>query len=481
MRVLRLTAWVTVVWGVVSWQAASYADVYNRHEENVLGTSLEISVVADAEQSADRAFSGVLEEISRLNGLLSTYDRESEVSHLNRSASLYASPELIEVIEACEIFRVRTMDAFSCRVGGLINLWRQAAEEDSKPERPEMRVLAGQIRRADLLIENNGLRVLRPESVVLNVDALAKGYIIDRALQAARASAPHAEGVLINIGGDIRTWGKGPHQGSWRIATGLRQEVTLTVSSGAVATSGRSGRDLLIGDENYSHILSPRDGWPVSDVSGATVYAPDALTADALATAFMVMPVGEGLDFAETQEGVEVFIRAEDGNSFKSSGWDALRPNENELLSHWPAGFTFHVDLEIPELEVANYERPYVAAWLADSERNLIRVLMLEGKEKRWMEENYYWHRRFGRRAGSLVDAVSEPTRRPGEYTLFWDGLDHEGDPVPPGEYILHIEASREHGGHQHERISVKTGDGPFSTQLSAGEELGRIWVSFGR
>ena len=240
----------------------------------------------------------------------------------------------------------------------------------------------------------------------------------------------------------------------------------------------------MIGGQAYGHVLSPYNGWAITGAISASVHAGDAMTADALATALMAMPLDRGLALVEGLDGVEASIIAEDGRTYSSTGWTLLTvegmSGTAQNAPAWPPGYTFTVDFEIPALEVAGYERPYIAVWLADTERNLVRILMLAGDDSRWMEENYFWYRRFGRKAGSLVDALSGPTRRPGEYSLDWDGLDHDGAPVPPGEYVLHLEAAREHGGHQHESIELMLGDAAFTHEVPAGEELGRIAVRFG-
>ncbi|MBV1887006.1 MAG: DUF2271 domain-containing protein, partial [Parvibaculaceae bacterium] len=183
-----------------------------------------------------------------------------------------------------------------------------------------------------------------------------------------------------------------------------------------------------------------------------------------------------------SEDGVEAQITAKDGHLFSTKGWRnlTLSGDRKPSASAWPQDFTFKVELKIPDHDVANYERPYVAAWISDKDRNLVKILLLAGSSPRWMEENYYWQRRVGRKAGSLIDAISEPTRKPGDYTLTWDGFDYEGTAVPAAPYILNIEASREHGDHQLERVEIEFGDDPFAKTLPTGAELGTIQVRYG-
>lgn len=485
--VLAATAFL----GLGALSAMAEPSAYNRHRDHVLGTSFDLVVLAENEGAADAVETAMLDEIARLNGILSAYDAASEVEQLNTKGKAAVSPDLMRVLKACESFRKQSEDAMSCRIGEVIAIWDAAEKKDAAPDRANLRLVSGQAKRADVKLDEAAGTVTRPDVVQFRTDALAKGYIIDKALAAGRKAAPGASGMLLNVGGDQLAWGQGPHEGKWR--TGISSfsdsaesgAPVLSFAAGALATSGTGPRDRIIGGQHYGHIISPADGWPVTGKLRASVYAKNAMTADALATALMVMNISDGISMVEGLRGVEASITAEDGRTYSTSGWASLEesapaPAAAGNASSWPKGYQLTVDLEIPDLDVPKYVRPYVAAWIADEDRNLIRILMLAGDEPRWMEENYYWFRRFGRKAGSLVDAMSGPTRRPGVYTLVWDGLNDDGEAVAPGDYILHVEAAREHGGHQHDSLDLPLSAGAFTDEIPAGAELGTVRVRFG-
>tara|TARA_R110002012_G_scaffold56464_2_gene144701 strand:+ start:1961 stop:3445 length:1485 start_codon:yes stop_codon:yes gene_type:complete len=468
------------------------ADMFKRHHDHVLGTSLDIVVNAPSEIDADKAEEAILKEIERLRGVFSTYDNSSEISRLNRSIDTTVSDDMVRVLERCEAYRMQTSNALSCRIGSLIDTWAVAERENKLPNRPAMRITAGEIRRASVEIDAGKGTVNRPDEVIFATDSLAKGYILDTAVEAAIAASPKVSGLLMNIGGDIRTWGAGPQDGQWAVAItrgselgegGSALEGRVQINEGAVATSGSGPRDRMVGGQPYSHVISPADGWPVFHALTATVYASDAITADALATALLVMDLKRGLNLVESLPGVEAEIVTEDERHHQTSGWGGLKPEgkaTSEIEASWPTGYEFSIEFEIPDQDIADYERPYVAVWIADKDRNLVRILMLAGQQARWMEENYYWHRRFGRKAGSLVDAISGPTRRPGQYKLVWDGRTDDGHTVGPGEYILHLEAAREHGEHQHESVTFTLSADVFNHEIEPGNELGHVSVRFG-
>ena len=469
------------------FSSGATAETYTRSHDFILGTNLDLVIVAESETTANLVESAVLTEIDRLNAILSTYDSESEISVLNTADSATVSFDLFAALSACEAFREQTKNALSCRIGGLLETWQLGEDASELPSRALLRLAAGEIRRANLNLDEGAMSLDRPDVVKFQLNALAKGYIIDRAMEAARATSPDLDGLLINVGGDIKTWGRSPDDAAWTAAIkAARFEsgdgVEITLSDGALATSGRGPRDREIAGKSYSHIISPKNGWHVTGISQASVFAEDAMTADALATALLVMPLNDGVALIESMANVDARIVADDGRAYTSSGWTALELgySAEQANANWPRGYAFSVDFVIPELDVSNYERPYIAAWVADSNRQLVRILLLAGPEERWMEENYYWHRRFGRKAGSLPDALSEPTRKPGLYLIQWDGIDHDGKPAPAGDYVLHVEAAREHGDHQHESFEISLGPDPFAIQRPAGNELGDINISFG-
>ncbi|HEX2762098.1 MAG TPA: DUF2271 domain-containing protein, partial [Rhizomicrobium sp.] len=147
----------------------------------------------------------------------------------------------------------------------------------------------------------------------------------------------------------------------------------------------------------------------------------------------------------------------------------------------WPAGFGLNIEYEVPKISAGTYHNPYVAMWITSEDRQLVRTLLVLGKETRWREENYIYWRRFGRNDARLVDSVSRPTRAPGTYTLKWDGLDDAGKPAPQGKYVLNIEASREKGGHSVQRLELTLDADGTVVEAKPDGEVGKVRATYGR
>ncbi len=137
----RLFCWTLFAWlCIASGRPAFAVDDYAFFHENVLGTSLELRVIADNRESAQRAEGRVLGEIDRLAAIFSGYDRASEFSRWQTApkAPMRLSPELFEVLSASDAWRERSDGAFDPRIEVFSRLWARAATRGRLPDESEL-------------------------------------------------------------------------------------------------------------------------------------------------------------------------------------------------------------------------------------------------------------------------------------------------------------------------------------------------------
>lgn len=484
MRAFLLVRCLWLLLGINITHAA-IATEYSATRSPVLGTEFSLTLVGVTRADAQRVTRDVLAEIGRLERILSSYQTDSELMQLNTKGSTKPlSPELANVLRLCEDWREKTGNAFSCRLGSLLELWRNAAASGELPERTELRKAARKLTalERELLLTDTDKPALYWEP-----SGLAKGFIIDAALSEARRIAPQATGIKIDIGGDAVYWGTNGDQQPWQVAVAEPQQSAdndgyygvLALQSRAVAYSGHSRRYYEIGGRRFSHILNPDDGWPVSFAPSAMVIANDAATADALATALTVMPIVEGLALIKRLPHVEALIMTESGKTFASDGWYSLLIPDEWHQPLWENEMQFLVEYQIPALTVAEYRRPYAAVWITNADKQVVRQLLVHGNSLRWLREIPLWWRRYGRRDESMIDGLARPTPAPGQHMLVWDGRDDRGRKVAKGQYLLHLEVAREHGGRELVTVPFELSGQAFAHQANGEREVGVVKVSF--
>lgn len=141
------------------------------------------------------------------------------------------------------------------------------------------------------------------------------------------------------------------------------------------------------------------------------------------------------------------------------------------------------VTIEIPRMSVAEYHRPYVAAWIATPDNAVATNLtvwydvdMKDGEGATWLKDLRQWWRRSGRTLTLPVDGVTGPTRAVGEHSLVFKADSVPLAKLPPGEYQLVVEASREVGGRETVSIPFKwSADAKVKTEVKGETELGRV------
>lgn len=467
-----------LAFGGLAWAA----EPLTVQREGVLGTSFEMQV-AGGDLRAKPAVDAALAEIARLENQLSSWRSDSALSAYNegRLASERLPADVANVLALCERWRLDTAGAFSCRLGALIAQWRQADQDDRMPDRIELRrqarALAALALPRGMLDPQAGLR--------FDVDGIATGYILDRALMQARRAAPTAVGIRIDIGGDAVYWGHPNDGAGWRVGiadpkqpldntAGIAQ---VQVQSQAIVASGHHSRGYQIGRRHMSHILDPQEGWPISYGPAATVVARDATTADALSTALTVLPIREGIALVDRIDGAAALIVSDAGIPFASARWPDLLMATQEARPSAPARLL--VDYEIPAIDAARYRQPYLALWIEQEDGQPVRQLHVLGERSRWLSELPRWWRHYGRNDPAGALGIARPTRSPGRYTVAWDGRDDRGHVLPTGRYVLRVEAAREHGGHEDIALPFVLGDPALNLHRQGQTEVGRIVLRY--
>lgn len=299
----------------------------------VMGTVARVVVVADDTETVKLAIENAMAELHRTDGLMSDYNDASELSRVNAEAfnkPVVVGAELFSVLSEAVEYSKKTNGAFDVTVGPMVDLWREAAAMNVTPDANKITATAARVGYDKLLLDAEKSTVrFAVKGMRLDLGGIAKGWGIDRAIDAMRAAG--AKGGMVDVGGDIRCFAERGHTEIWRIGlqdprhvddSGNSCLLVLKLVNDAVATSGDYRRFAYIEGKKYSHIIDVKKAHGTDKLSSVTVIAPIAIQADALATAVSVMGSDKGIELIESIKGVEAILIDENAKITMTSGAD---------------------------------------------------------------------------------------------------------------------------------------------------------------
>ena len=283
-----------------------------RYEFNAekMGVPVRILAYASNETQVNSAVEKVWKRFDELNAILSDYDPESEVIRACRDfggTGNYAavSVDLRRALEESRKYCVLTDGAFDPTVSPIVKLWRRSRIFH---ERPPQGVLASAKTKIGLNVWDLSESGLKTENGVrLDFGGIAKGIALDESLEIMRKFG--ITSVLIDASGDLRIGDPPPGQDGWIVGVASlldKPAFYCALSNVGIASSGDANRYVVIDGVRYSHIIDPRTCEPLTQRCVSAVMAPDATSADALASALCVLGKGAPPIFERIRkEGVE--------------------------------------------------------------------------------------------------------------------------------------------------------------------------------
>lgn len=268
-----------------------------------------------------------------LNQSLSTYIADSEISVLNATGTLNNPSQMfLEVLNRSKAIYEATDGAFDPTVGPLVSAWGFGA--DKKVDVPDS------LRIAELLISVGLHKVLSSNQIVtmdtsmyLDFSAIAKGHAVD--LVGEFLEEKGFENYLVEIGGEVRAKGENEENEKWKIGiedplvevTERKLLAIVQLKDRSMATSGNYRNYYKIGDQIIAHTIDPRTGFNTThNLLSASVFANDCMTADAYATAFMVLGVQASIELVEDSDMDAFLIYRGEDNEVKSYASGNLKP-----------------------------------------------------------------------------------------------------------------------------------------------------------
>ena len=300
-----------------------------------MAVPVKIVMYAPDEAMAERARKAVFARIRQLNGIMSDYDPQSEVRKLADTSgggnAVPVSDDLWRVLSAAVELSGRSDGAFDVTIGPVVRLWRRARRRQELPSPQRIKEAIKLVGYESIRLDprTRSVELLKP-GVGIDLGGIAKGYVIDEALAELRRHG--ITRALVDAGGDVGLGDPPPEKPGWVIAIaslepGDPPSRFLQLSRTAVATSGDTWQYVQIDGRRYSHLVDPRTGIGLTDHSSVTVIAPDAMTADGLASALSVLGPKKGFELIDATPGTAALVvRAPEGKveTSVSRGWAKL-------------------------------------------------------------------------------------------------------------------------------------------------------------
>ncbi len=264
-------------------------------ETFVMGTHASVIIYGRADSAAERISSAALGEMHRIEGIMSNWKGNSEISMLNRHSGrgpIRVSGEMVYLLQRAGYFSSLTGGAFDVTARPLVTLWGFQGGDPHLPSGDEIEGALRRVGTGRINIDTPAGTVELKQGTEIDLAGIAKGYAVDRCMSIIKSYG--VEDALVNLGGNIKALGAPPGKEGWSVGIrdprgSHRMAGSMVIRNQAVATSGNYENFVRIEGRRYGHIIDPRTGYPASDVLSVTVLTETALAADALSTGLFVL------------------------------------------------------------------------------------------------------------------------------------------------------------------------------------------------
>jgi len=304
-----------------------HAQMVYQEKHSLLGSPYEITVVVKDSTEGKKFADMSVKELKRIEQLISEWIPTSDISLVNQQAGkqpVKVHAEVFELLQRSVKFSKLTDGAFDVTWAGMDRIWKFDGSMKEMPSEESIRNSVQNVGYQNLILNEKDTTVfLQKQGMKIGTGGIGQGYIADRIKQLLLASG-NASG-LVNISGDITSWGKQPDGKPWTVAiiNPVNKEKVFAffpLEETAIETSGNYEKFVVFNGIRYAHIIDPRTGYPAQGVVSVSVFAKHTEIADALATGVFVLGVDVGLHLINQLEGIECIIIDDQGKIHMSKG-----------------------------------------------------------------------------------------------------------------------------------------------------------------
>lgn len=306
-----------------------FAQQVFKKKKSLLGSPFEITVVATDSVQANQFVNMAFDEVTRIEHLISDWIPTTQISKVNQQAGIAAVKvdlEVFELVERALKISKLTDGAFDISYASMDKIWKFDGSMKTMPTEEAIKKSVAKVGYEHILLDANNTTIfLEKEGMKLGLGGIGQGYIADKIKVLLQKNG--CTSGLVNVSGDINTWGKQPSGADWSVGivnpmNKNKVFATFPLYDSAVETSGSYEKYVTFNGKRYSHIIDPRTGYPATGIVSVSVFAKQTELADALATGIFVLGVEVGLDLVNQLKGIGCIIVDEKGAIHASKNID---------------------------------------------------------------------------------------------------------------------------------------------------------------
>lgn len=300
-------------------------DIHTR-QIKLMGNRFEITVCSDDALWAGARIDEAVDEIRRIEKLLTTYSDDSQTNQVNAMAGIApvkVNREMFDLVKRSLKISALTNGAFDLSYGSIDKrLWNFDQSMTSLPAHDDAMAAVKLINYRNIILDEEAQTIfLLHKGMRIGFGGIGKGYAAEKAKQLMQSKG--VTSGIVNASGDLTTWGVQSDGSKWTVGI-VHPDLAgtsfshLELTGMAVATSGNYEKFVVIDGKKYSHTINPRTGYPVQGIKSVTIISPNAEIADAMTTPVMIMGIRTGLDLVNQVKGLACII-IDDNNKLYTS------------------------------------------------------------------------------------------------------------------------------------------------------------------
>lgn len=307
----------------------SFGQIVHKRKLSMLGSPFEITVVAKDTIQGNYFIDKAVAEVKRIENLISDWIPTTQISEVNKNAGINpvkVDDEVFQLVTRANKISKLTNGAFDISYASMDKIWKF---DGSMKEMPTKEAIKNSVEKIgyEKIIMNDSTKTifLKEKGMKLGLGGIGQGYIADKVK--ALLQNEGCQSGIVNVSGDINTWGKQIDGKPWTIGiinpmNKNKVFATFPLEDSAVETSGSYEKFVMFNGVRYSHIIDPRTGYPATGIVSVSVFAKQTEIADALATGIFVLGIDVGLDLVNQLKGIECIIVDDKGKIHTSKGID---------------------------------------------------------------------------------------------------------------------------------------------------------------